>query len=158
MLRHIDIASCQSRRFPLLSERLHRAIINLQEGRFRDKVHLLGVNVLLIFFGRPQQIVVDFTDICRCHAMRNCLSKVGQMEGIVLDRQARIAPLLWLMSINIATSDVSRTHIITLLPRILKHSSVTGDDLLLDFLSWHLRMFHHGVSTNTADRIRGGAV
>ena len=80
------------------------------------------------------------------------------MEGIVLDRQAGIAPLLWLISTNITTSDVPRTHIITLLSRILEHTSVTGDDFRLDLLSWHLRMFHHGVSTKTPNRIRGGSV
>ena len=62
------------------------------------------------------------------------------------------------MITNIATSDVPRTNIITLLARILEHTSVTGDDFRLNFLSWHLRMLHHGVSTKTPNRIRGGSV
>ena len=119
---HIDVAPCQSRRLSLLSESLHRALIDLQKGRFSDKVHQLGVIVVFVWFGRPQQRVVHFPNISWCHTMRNGASEVGQMEGIILDRQASIASLIAtiLLSINITASNVPRSHIITAFARISK--------------------------------------
>ena len=52
--------------------------------------------------------------------MRNCSTKVWQMEGIVVDRQAGVAPLLRLLSTNIASTNVPRANIITAFARIVK--------------------------------------
>ena len=90
--------------------------------------------------------------------MRNCATQVGQMERIVLNRQAGIASLLGLMSANIASDDVSRAHIIAAFARIGKDRRVASDDFRFDFLSRHLCLFHHGCGAQTANRIIGGSV
>ena len=157
---HINIAPCQGRRLSLLTERLHGALIDLQKLRLGYKVQQLGIVVMLIFFCWPQQSVVDFAHahISRCHAMRNCATKVGQMERRILDWEAGVAPLLRLMSAHIASNDVPRTHIIAAFARVGKDRRVAIGDIWFDFLSRHLCLLHHGSSAQTADRIRGRSV